>query len=96
MFTGDRPLSSPATLAARRCRQREAVAVSSNGTLAGYFVSPREYEELRRLKGMRRIFDAAELRLHRRGRHPGTKTGDHEVRRVLVRAAVGESGTGLR
>ena len=31
--------------------QREAVSVSSNGTLAGYFVSPHEYEELRRLKG---------------------------------------------
>jgi hypothetical protein len=41
--------------------QREAVPVSSNGTLAGYFVSPHEYEELRRLKGMRRSFDIAEL-----------------------------------
>src|SRR5208283_3740484 len=41
--------------------QREAVPVSSNGTLAGYFVSPHEYEELRRLKGMRRSFDTAEL-----------------------------------
>jgi hypothetical protein len=41
--------------------QREAVPVSSNGTLAGYFVSPHEYEELRRLKGMRRSFDMAEL-----------------------------------
>jgi hypothetical protein len=27
----------------------------------------------------------------RQGRHPGTKTGDHEVRSVLVQAAVGES-----
>jgi hypothetical protein len=26
--------------------QREAVPVSSNGTLAGYFVAPHEYEEL--------------------------------------------------
>jgi hypothetical protein len=41
--------------------QREAVPVSGNGTLAGYFVSPHEYEELRRLKGMRRSFDTAEL-----------------------------------
>jgi hypothetical protein len=41
--------------------QREAVPVSSNGTLAGYFVSPHEYEELRRLKGMRRSFDIADL-----------------------------------
>jgi hypothetical protein len=41
--------------------QREAVPVSSNGTLAGYFVSPHEYEEMLRLKGMRRSFDMAEL-----------------------------------
>ena len=42
--------------------QREAVPVSSNGTLEGYFVSPHEYEELRRLKDMCRSFDIAELR----------------------------------
>ena len=41
--------------------QREAVAVSSNGTLAGYFVAPHEYEELHRLKGMRHRFQTAEL-----------------------------------
>ena len=41
--------------------QREAVAVSSNGTLAGYFVAPHEYEELLRLRGMRRRFLTAEL-----------------------------------
>lgn len=41
--------------------QREAVAVSSNGTLAGYFVSPHEYEALRKLRGMRRRFKTAEL-----------------------------------
>ena len=34
--------------------QREAVPVSSNGTLAGYFVAPHEYEELQKLKAMRR------------------------------------------
>ena len=52
--------------------QREAVPVSSNGTLAGYFVSPHEYEELRRLKGMRRSFDTAELSDRRiRGDHIG-------------------------
>jgi hypothetical protein len=39
--------------------QREAVPVSSNGTLAGYFVSPHEYERLRR--GIRRSFDIVEL-----------------------------------
>ncbi len=41
--------------------QREAVPVSSNGTLAGYFIAPHEYEELQRLKGMRRRFYTAEL-----------------------------------
>jgi hypothetical protein len=41
--------------------QREAVPVSRNGTLAGYFVSPHEYEERRRLKIMRRSFNIAEL-----------------------------------
>ena len=41
--------------------QREAVPVSSNGTLAGYFVATHEYEELRKLKTMRRRFLTAEL-----------------------------------
>jgi len=41
--------------------QREAVAVSSNGTLAGYFVAPQEYEELQKLRSMRRRFRTAEL-----------------------------------
>jgi hypothetical protein len=41
--------------------QREAVPVSSNGTLAGYFVAPQEYEELLKLKGMRRRFLTADL-----------------------------------
>jgi len=41
--------------------QREAVAVSSNGTLAGYFVATHEYEELQKLKNMRRRFLTAEL-----------------------------------
>ncbi|MDR3518688.1 MAG: hypothetical protein P4M00_23060 [Azospirillaceae bacterium] len=41
--------------------QREAVPVSSNGTLAGYFVATHEYEELRKLKSMRRRFLTAEL-----------------------------------
>lgn len=35
--------------------------VSSNGTFAGYFVAPHEYEELRRLRGMRRRFATSEL-----------------------------------
>jgi hypothetical protein len=41
--------------------QREAVPVSSNGTLAGYFVAPHEYEELQKVKSMRRRFRTAEL-----------------------------------
>jgi hypothetical protein len=41
--------------------QREAVPVSSNGALAGYFCAPHEYDELRKLKGMRRRFLTAEL-----------------------------------
>jgi len=41
--------------------QRAAVPVSSHGTLVGYFVSAQEYEELRRLKGMRKSFRTAEL-----------------------------------
>ena len=41
--------------------QREAVPVSSNGTLAGYFVATHEYEELRKLKTMRRRFLTADL-----------------------------------
>ena len=41
--------------------QREAVPVSSNGTLAGYFVAPHEYEELQKIKSMRRRFRTAEL-----------------------------------
>jgi PHD/YefM family antitoxin component YafN of YafNO toxin-antitoxin module len=41
--------------------QREAVAVSSHGQIAGYFVSAHEYEELRKLKGMRRRFRTVEL-----------------------------------
>ncbi len=41
--------------------QREAVPVSSNGTLAGYFVSPHENEELQKMRAMRRRFLTAEL-----------------------------------
>ena len=41
--------------------QREAVPVSSNGTLAGYYVATHEYEELRKLRAMRRRFLTAKL-----------------------------------
>jgi hypothetical protein len=33
----------------------------TNGTLAGYFVAPHEYEELQKLRAMRRRFRTAEL-----------------------------------
>jgi PHD/YefM family antitoxin component YafN of YafNO toxin-antitoxin module len=42
--------------------QREAVPVSSHGHVVGYFVAADEYEELRRLKTMRReVFATRDL-----------------------------------
>jgi len=41
--------------------QREAVAVSSHGSITGYFVAPDEYEEFQRYKQHRRSFATAEL-----------------------------------
>jgi hypothetical protein len=41
--------------------QRNAVAVSSHGQIAGYFVGAHEYEELLKLKGYRRSFATADL-----------------------------------
>ena len=41
--------------------QREPVAVSSHGSITGYFVAPDEYEEFRRFKQRRRSFATAEL-----------------------------------
>jgi hypothetical protein len=41
--------------------QREAVAVSSHGSITGYFIAPDEYEEFRRLKQHRRSFATVEL-----------------------------------
>jgi len=37
----------------RMLAQREAVAVSSHGSITGYFVAPNEYEEFRRFKQRR-------------------------------------------
>lgn len=45
----------------RMLAQREAVAVSSHGSITGYFVAPEEYEEFRRFKQRRRSFATAEL-----------------------------------
>jgi hypothetical protein len=41
--------------------QREAVAVSSHGRIAGYFIGAHEYEILLKLKGSRRSFATADL-----------------------------------
>ncbi len=41
--------------------QREAVAVSSHGQIAGYFVAAHEYEELLKLKSNRRSFATTDL-----------------------------------
>ena len=45
----------------RMLAQREAVAVSSHGSITGYFVAPDEYEEFRRFKQRRRSFATSEL-----------------------------------
>jgi hypothetical protein len=45
----------------RMLAQREAVAVSSHGSITGYFVAPNEYEEFQRFKQHRRSFATAEL-----------------------------------
>jgi PHD/YefM family antitoxin component YafN of YafNO toxin-antitoxin module len=41
--------------------QREAVAVSSHGSITGYFIAPDEYEEFKRYKQRRHSFATAEL-----------------------------------
>jgi hypothetical protein len=45
----------------RLLARREAVAVSSHGSIIGYFVAPDGYEEFRRFKQRRRSFATAEL-----------------------------------
>lgn len=45
----------------RMLAQREPVAVSSHGSITGYFVAPNEYEEFQRFKQHRRSFATAEL-----------------------------------
>jgi hypothetical protein len=45
----------------RMLAQRKAVAVSSHGSITGYFVAPDEYEEFLRYKQHRRSFATAEL-----------------------------------
>jgi hypothetical protein len=45
----------------RMLAQREAVAISSHGSITGYFVAPEEFEEFQRYKQRRRSFATAEL-----------------------------------
>jgi hypothetical protein len=45
----------------RMLAQRAAVAVSSHGSITGYFMAPDEYEEFMRFKQRRRSFATAEL-----------------------------------
>jgi hypothetical protein len=45
----------------RMLAQREAVAVSSHGSITGYFVAPNEYEEFLRYTQHRRSFATATL-----------------------------------
>jgi hypothetical protein len=45
----------------RMLARREAAAVSSHGSITGYFVAPEEYEEFRRFKQRRGSFATAEL-----------------------------------
>jgi hypothetical protein len=45
----------------RMLAQREAIPVSSHGSITGYFVAADEYEEFRRFKQHRRSFATAEL-----------------------------------
>lgn len=60
--------------------QRHAVAVTSHGRIAGYFIAPHEYEEYEKLKAQRQSFATEELddatlerigrtRMHSRHRH---------------------------
>jgi hypothetical protein len=41
--------------------EREAVPVSSDGRIAGYFVGPEEYEQFRRFQSKRRSFATVDL-----------------------------------
>lgn len=45
----------------RMIAQRDAVPVSSHGSITGYFIHPGEYEEFLRFKSMRRSFATEDL-----------------------------------
>jgi hypothetical protein len=65
--------------------QRETVAVSSHGSIAGYFVAPNEYEEFLRYKQHRRSFTTAELSDERAQAIAGSRMdGRHVPLDVLI------------
>ncbi len=45
----------------RRQVQREAIAVSDDGSILGYFIGPAEYQEFQRFKRRRSSFATTEL-----------------------------------
>lgn len=45
----------------RMIAQREPIAVSSHGTVTGYFVAPEEYEAFKKFRQHRRSFATREL-----------------------------------
>jgi hypothetical protein len=45
----------------RMLAQRKAIAVSSHGSVTGYFIAPDEYEALIRFRAQRRSFAIADL-----------------------------------
>src|SRR5258707_4907856 len=60
----------------RMLAQQEAVAVSSHGSITGYFVAPNEYEEFRRFKQRRRSFATADLS-DERAQAIGSRSEEH-------------------
>ncbi|MGA9010607.1 MAG: hypothetical protein WB495_27895 [Xanthobacteraceae bacterium] len=67
----------------RMLAQREAVAVSSHGSITGYFVAPDEYEEFQRFKQRRRSFATAELP-DEKAQAIGATAGTHILMRWLT------------
>jgi len=45
----------------RMMAQRQAVAVSSHGSITGYFIAPDEYQAFKQFKEQRRSFATADL-----------------------------------
>jgi len=69
----------------RMLAQREAVAVSSHGSITGYFVAPDEYEEFRRFKERRRSFATADLSDERAQAISSSRMDERHAHRCLNR-----------